>query len=64
MTDVATKSWYIVHTYSGFEKKVSESPCIWLFQPSHNAQQGRLATATRAKQTDDLSFRYGQGNIV
>jgi transcriptional antiterminator NusG len=26
MTDVAaTKSWYIVHTYSGFEKKVSES---------------------------------------
>jgi transcriptional antiterminator NusG len=25
MTDTATKSWYIVHTYSGFEKKVSES---------------------------------------
>ena len=25
MTEVATKSWYIVHTYSGFEKKVSES---------------------------------------
>ena len=25
MTDVATKQWYIVHTYSGFEKKVSES---------------------------------------
>lgn len=25
MTDVATKEWYIVHTYSGFEKKVSES---------------------------------------
>src|SRR5206468_2617372 len=25
MTDVATKNWYIVHTYSGFEKKVSES---------------------------------------
>ena len=25
MTDVAAKSWYIVHTYSGFEKKVSES---------------------------------------
>jgi transcriptional antiterminator NusG len=24
-TDVSTKSWYIVHTYSGFEKKVSES---------------------------------------
>jgi transcriptional antiterminator NusG len=25
MTDVATKSWYIVHTYSGFERKVAES---------------------------------------
>ena len=25
MTDVITKQWYIVHTYSGFEKKVSES---------------------------------------
>ncbi len=25
MADVATKNWYIVHTYSGFEKKVSES---------------------------------------
>ncbi|MBP7776092.1 MAG: transcription termination/antitermination protein NusG [Acidobacteria bacterium] len=25
MTDVATKHWYIVHTYSGFEKKVAES---------------------------------------
>ena len=25
MTDDAQKNWYIVHTYSGFEKKVSES---------------------------------------
>ena len=25
MTDVATKQWYIVHTYSGFEKKVEDS---------------------------------------
>ena len=25
MTEVSAKSWYIVHTYSGFEKKVSES---------------------------------------
>ncbi len=25
MTDDATKSWYIVHTYSGFENKVKES---------------------------------------
>ena len=25
MTEVMTKQWYIVHTYSGFEKKVSES---------------------------------------
>ena len=25
MTDVTTKQWYIVHTYSGFEKKVSDS---------------------------------------
>ena len=25
MTDVATKQWYIVHTYSGFENKVQES---------------------------------------
>jgi len=25
MTEVITKQWYIVHTYSGFEKKVSES---------------------------------------
>ncbi|MDE0829921.1 MAG: transcription termination/antitermination protein NusG [Vicinamibacterales bacterium] len=25
MTDVITKQWYIVHTYSGFESKVSES---------------------------------------
>jgi transcription termination/antitermination factor NusG/preprotein translocase SecE subunit len=25
MTDVATRNWYIVHTYSGFENKVKES---------------------------------------
>jgi len=25
MTEVTEKNWYIVHTYSGFEKKVSES---------------------------------------
>jgi transcriptional antiterminator NusG len=25
MTDVKPKQWYIVHTYSGFERKVSES---------------------------------------
>jgi transcription termination/antitermination protein NusG len=25
MTEVSAKNWYIVHTYSGFEKKVSES---------------------------------------
>ena len=25
MTDVVTKNWYIVHTYSGFENKVKES---------------------------------------
>ena len=25
MTDVSTKQWFIVHTYSGFEKKVAES---------------------------------------
>ncbi len=25
MTDGMTKQWYIVHTYSGFEKKVKES---------------------------------------
>src|SRR4029453_432258 len=25
VTDVATKNWYIVHTYSGFENKVKEA---------------------------------------
>ena len=25
MTDVSTKHWYIVHTYSGFERKVKEA---------------------------------------
>ena len=25
MTDVSSKQWYIVHTYSGFENKVSDS---------------------------------------
>ena len=25
MTEVTTKQWYIVHTYSGFENKVSDS---------------------------------------
>jgi len=25
MTEVVTKNWYIVHTYSGFENKVKES---------------------------------------
>ena len=25
MNDIMSKQWYIVHTYSGFEKKVKES---------------------------------------
>ena len=40
MTDVATKNWYTVHTYSGFENKAKES----LEQPAQEyGLQERLA---------------------
>ena len=43
MTDVATKNWYIVHTYSGFEKKVAES-----LQPSASRRTGCRTTSARS----------------
>ena len=30
MTEVTGKNWFIVHTYSGFEKKVAESLQDWV----------------------------------
>ena len=46
MTDVATKSWYIVHTYSGFEKKVAESLAQGVQASGLQAENGDILIPT------------------
>src|SRR4029434_11224357 len=70
MTDAATKNWYIVHTYSGFEKKVSESLQQRVQAYGLQDEIGEVliptedVVETRAGEKVVSSERYLPGNIL
>ena len=60
MTDVSTKQWYIVHTYSGFEQKVEDS--LKLRVKAHGMQEEIGETLVPTE--DVVEMRAGKRRVT